>query len=291
MLPWCCRRHSLFASRWEVCATAMSAVLHILVCGGMLAAFTDAGKWQPPLLLWGGHFQWHASLNKTTGLASSRERSTIPTTSPLYHQLVNRTSDDSEMLQLTQSIVQQYPTWLCRVPITFGLIRAVPVREGGVEIRTRVGGLNLLTFGSPNGQRLTYRENQEETCHCTVLLPIVGGLLALTPPKRSSNKSNSKNTRGALLVSLKRSQSCLSPGGSNDEELWGDYRCSLSSAIAGYRPSIVGHPPIPSWRRWSYFGSQSIVHACIMWRFHRYLWTNGADVARSARSPIDRRSR
>jgi hypothetical protein len=263
--------------------------------------------------------------------------------------------DDSRLLRLTEQWARRYPLWLCTGPVTYGLFRAIVVTGDGsggkrkrrtVEIRTRLGNLTLLTFGPTVSHRITYREGVDDngdssiknarhhvqTSHCTVILPVIGGALALpSPPKGSASSAVAAKDRGALVFSLKklrRLPSSAPPDDkhdkhplevpsaptSNERDAAGggdsvdtnapqprrpssrtrqgglstikkddkDYdeicpcQLVLSTTIVGYRPWLAGSRlPIPRWRQALYLGSQSVLHAWIMWRSHHnrcYAW-------------------
>jgi len=250
-------------------------------------------------------FRWQASLNRETGIASSKEETPrVSKRSPLHDRVVvhgRETSgdDDSDLLRIAQVLVKGYPAWLCSFPITFGLLEAVERKQGAYEIRTRPFGVHLLTFGPVRGQRLTYRQRQQvtregsfagksnnndddydvQTTQCTVTLPITGGLLSLSPPRGG----------GAAIMFLLKKSTRL-PSSEEEKTTKGDDSvivrkpdsvCSLTSALVGYRPWLAGSKlPVPLYRKCLYLGTQSVIHACVMWRFHRHLiWHASTDAA------------
>jgi len=95
-------------------------------------------------------YEWTASLDRTTGVATSKETS----------NLVCKSNKSAA------NIFKDYPNWLCSGRVTLGLFRAVPSPKNGVALKTRLLGTTMLEFGSPRvfGSR----------CE----LPITGGLLA-----------------------------------------------------------------------------------------------------------------
>jgi hypothetical protein len=301
-------------------------------------------------------FRWRAALDVETGIASSKESSIVPPTSPLHRRAVpvlraasaaatttgeataSSTSvddsrdteeaqgreDDSVLLRWVELWAQQYPTWLCSGWVTGGLLRAAVTgpcissssgsssrtkekkanepRQGTVEIRTRIGNWHLLTFGPCQlSQRVTYRETLTSvaggggnerghvlTSHCTVVLPVTGGILALPPPA-SGNGSARKGRGAALLFSVKRQRHVYdgadaatepahgrsSRANTGDDSPW--RLIQLSSAVAGYRPALAGMSlPVPLWRKTLYLRTQAVLHAYVVWRFHRFGWS-GAD--------------
>jgi hypothetical protein len=185
-----------------------------------------------------------------------------------------------------------------------------------VEIRTRIGNVHLLTFGPCRmSQRITYRESLSSngdggkegsvrsrktsdgrhhvlTSHCTVALPVTGGILALSPPPGRGGRHSME--RGALLFSLKKQWwvvdvSTAEAGSKDDDDDNAvdattvaarkkkrdpaGLRLQLSSALTGYRPALAGVSlPIPHWRKALYLNTQAALHGYIMWRFHRFGW-------------------
>jgi hypothetical protein len=324
------------------------------------------GQWVPklpllgllPLREGGRCFRWRAALDAGTGIASSKESSIVPSTSPLHRRVVpvlreaagatstgatTATSsagndnaddsrdteelqgreDDSMLLRWVEHWAQQYPTWLCSGWVTGGLLRAAVTgpstgsssskkkknqpRQGTVEIRTTIGNWHLLTFGSCQlSQRVTYRETLTSvagagtggtgtgtgtgdaghvlTSHCTVVLPVTGGILALHSPPHGRNDSARKGGGAALLFSVKKQRqvceavAATEPGHGRASRTPSDspWRLQLSSAVAGYRPALAGTSlPIPMWRKTLYLHTQAVMHAYVMWRFHRFGWSGG----------------
>jgi hypothetical protein len=323
-----------------------------------------------------GRYRRSASLDRATGIASSKESSAVPIASRLFQRALvgawrgagsedpsttNNADDDDDggaeddsssaaLLTWVERWAQQYPTWLCSGSVTGGLLRAVILVEeapGGnnkkakkpqhqqrtqrsyhrrtgkeaVEIRTRIGNVHLLTFGPCHmSQRITYRESLSSensgggkegsvrsrktsdgrpvlTSHCTVVLPVTGGILVALPPRRGNRKNKE---RGALLFSLKKQQqqqrvvdASTAQDARNDDDAAFDattvaatrekkrdpagLRLQLSTALTGYRPALAGVSlPIPHWRKALYLNTQAALHGYIMWRFHRFGWAGAS---------------
>jgi hypothetical protein len=223
----------------------------------LTAAKSDLG----PVRIWPnkkGGYSWEASVDRETGIATSKETGTIPTRSRLYRSL-NSTSD-RELLRFTDNLFSPYPTWLGK-----GLLKATPDKKGGFEIRDRLFGVNLISFGRTQGQRFSFQTNTDrgptKTSQCTLALPITGGLLTLPDP----SKRNGSN-RGSLLFTLTKS---CEVGATTDSDESPKTVCSISTTIAGYHPSIAGSAPVNVFRKYTYLSTQSIVHATVMWRFRR----------------------
>lgn len=229
-----------------------------------------------PVRLWPkkGAYAWQAAVDREAGIATSKESANTPTRSRLYKSL--NCTDDGDLLPYAQKLFSPYPTWLVSFPVTFGLLKAVPNDSGGFEIRDRIFGANWLTFGQTQGQRVSFKSNTvngpTQTSQCTVSLPITGGLLALVPPE----KPNSRN-RGAVLFTLTKRKETGSSSSSSDSDHSPQTVCSITTAVAGYRPFLVGSAPCNVLRQGLYFGTQSLVHASVMWRFHRRCWGMSTD--------------
>ena len=184
-------------------------------------------------------FSWEAKVDRTTGIASSKETSS------------KCLLDEKEFP--ARRIFHSYPTWLCRFPVSFGLLRSVRTNRGGVCIQDRLLGRDLLIFG-PAKSRLVSIAFQEGVVHNTYAIewPITGGLLSIPAP------------RAALVFAV------FTTHGHNN-----DRTSSIVTRISGYRPTLTGDElPVSRVRSALYVSTQSLIHASVMWRFHRYCWSN-----------------
>ena len=223
--------------------------------------------------LWPGRhsFSWEASVDAQTGTASSREVMLAPPRSYIHRQFqkVPQLTELGER-QVWSDIIdklEHYPQWLVRGAVTFGLFRAVSNAEGrGCSLQDRFFGINFLTFGSARSQRFSIQKTLPQGRHkdgkttyirsrvgdCTVTIPIVGGLLAMRKRKHS---------RGSDL-------GCLRFTVQHNEEL---EETLVTTEIRDYSPMLVGKKePPPFLRKAAYLSTQSVVHAYVMWRFHKY---------------------
>jgi len=237
----------------------------------------------------GMSYKWKSSVDSETMTATSQEQSVIVPSSPLYRTIEN--TADSDLLRLTTQLVQEYPRWLCRFPITLGFLRAV---QGGgpnnndSNLRMRILRIKLLSFAKShmNGSRISYQQTGKDmtpnkVTRVSVELPIVGGLLARPPPKQIDKKTKKKKpqtaktlrNRGSLLFVVKKSTpirgtSIMTPSSSS-------MTCTLTSGITGgYRPRMIGARNIPLLtpiRIVTYKMTQSFIHARVMKKFHKYL--------------------
>ena len=220
-----------------------------------------------------GAYTWEAAMDRASGIATAKESAVVPSRSRLYKSL--HTTKDRDLLPYAENLFSPYPKWLTRFPVTLGLLKAVPDKKGGFEIRDRIFGTNWLTFGKTQGQRLSFQSNSArgplQTSQCTISIPITGGLLAMAAPK----KPNSAN-RGSLLFTLTKSQEVgatgSTAGDSNSKTV-----CSITTAMGGYRPTLAGSAPCNIVRQWTYLGTQSLLHAGVMWRFQRRCWSMSTD--------------
>lgn len=147
----------------------------------------------------------------------------------------SREISDVSSRQLSKTTVgcfSRYPQWLATPNVSFGMLKAVNRKDGSTILQDRFLQLQLLVFGKPQVKGKT-----------TTILPIIGGLLAL-PDKR--------NRYGSLVFSLENNS-------------------RMATSIGhGYRPALAGSPPVNMLRAWMYRSTQTVVHAYVMWRFHKY---------------------
>ena len=192
----------------------------------------------------GGGFTWRASVNRATGQAAAHEVSRLPAT---WSQALLSGGKRGGILAQTTPLLGHYPQWLCRGAVTLGLLHAVPAASGGTTtVQTRVLGIRLLTFGKPVGQRMAVQSANLRQEALIWKYPIVGGLLAAQPG-------------GHLILTLQ----C---------DTVGDATAVLESHIVEYRPRLIGtRTPANPVRVGLYLGTQSVVHAYVMWRFHGHV--------------------
>ena len=163
------------------------------------------------------NYRWTAAVERSSGIATSLEVSSAP--KPLTNAC---------------DTFVNYPHWLARPTVTFGILKAKPNPNGSTTIQLRGSGLDILTFA----RHVSKGRNK-------ILLPITGGLLAHPNPRKPREY-------GALSFAMKTNQ-------------------ILETRIeGGYRPTISGYPPVSRARAWTYRSTQSLFHAYVMWRFHNY---------------------
>ena len=218
------------------------------------------------------------------------------------------------------------------IPITLLKFGQVKVNYGTKSKATSaIGGLRRVYSYSRNRRNDSYEiDEQEDIHHSTRMMsweiPIMGGILALpSSPRRSQRKMNHKklhkkskseattwgklvfnvdkitcrpSRRPPLLSSATTTKSTVSSTSNDIKNRKKYFRYNLTTQIVGYRPRLVGYPPItrqpnqhqsdktnndgnfvsfigtgrritfPA-RKWFYLHSQSYVHAYVTWRFHK----------------------
>jgi hypothetical protein len=236
-----------------------------------------------PVRLPGGSYRWEAALDRPTGTATSREISAVPAGSRLHEAAIraacNGGGGGGALDVMAERLFSDYPAWLCRPSVTFGLLRAVETVEGGTELRSRPFGIKFLEFGKARSLgRVSVGTapaagdgGTERTSRCAIRIPITGGLLALPGPN-NNEKRKDRGCGGALSFALRTKQTVKR----SDETEGSTLRCSIVTGIAGYRPAIAGRAaPTGRLRAAVYLGTQSFLHGYIMWRFHRHCWNCG----------------
>lgn len=225
------------------------------------------------------NFSWQASVDRLTGKAHSLEASNVPIQSKLAITVArssssgtrdDRADDTIDLLALATDMFGAYPSWLCRFPVTFGLLHAVPA-GGGYQVRSRFFGVKILSFGAPRSRGIKFKNEKERGTDCSVVLPITGGILSLPGPR---------GDRGSLQFALQTTTRTHDDAAARDST--GDdaapsaaqtpaTTCRIATAISGYRPALCGGAvPVSTWRAGFYLRSQSILHGYIMWKFHRH---------------------
>jgi hypothetical protein len=206
-------------------------------------------------------YKFQARVDGIAGKASSLESSTVLRTTKLGGFLEGSSDIGQACQRASNLLFCEYPVWLCRGASTFGLLQAVPHarsrRQGapnGYDIRIRIVGVTLLKLGPPKSKaRFSCLGRGLRLLEQTVDLPITGGIMAL-----KSNKFDKGSLRFTLQVWRETN---------NDRQR---SLCKLVTSIHGYRPALCGQPPIHPLRSTLYLFTQSLVHAHVMWRFHRY---------------------
>ena len=224
------------------------------------------------------NFEWAASLDRNTGVASAYEVSNLPPVISNKCSAVDTKSHGHLLKKKAKSVFPMYPFWLCSKKVTYGFLRAVPIAEehGGVSIQDSIFHLNLLNAGAPRWKKNESTKHQgkkrrgvnvNERVEVTCEFPITGGLLAL--PKHSKKECGSIQLS---LVSHHKDTASLQRSPATDR---GDTKrlspsYTLESAVVNFRPAIGGAAPVPIVRQWFYLYTQRLVHAYVMRQFHGF---------------------
>lgn len=221
---------------------------------------TDVGPIRLPFLKVGRCYQWQASLDSSSGRATSKE---LSQSSWMQNRETKRATKKS-VRRASQKFLERYPQWLAQGRVTFGLLRAVTSdademnNEQVTSIKPRFFNINLLSFGKLKvvKQRTFGRRHFHE-----FELPITSGILTLSSPQP-------KKDRGCLKFSVVAKP--LSPSSAKGKRRKKTMSCHLQSEISGnYCPKLAGPAPVSFLRKWGYLSTQSLVHAHVMWKLHR----------------------
>ena len=244
----------------------------------------------------GGGYSWEASVDPNTGTASSREVTQAPPHSRVCQQLLRDTKEIQQQQQQQPGDtgwseirykLEHYPQWLARGAVTLGLFRTVPIagQKGSgssCSLQDRFFGIDLLIFGSVTSrivqtkQRLprflqVLKRNQPPEGACigshsmTVTVPIVGGLLAVQKEKRQKSED-----LGYLEFTLQQNKNQRNSA-TDDATQIEEEEVLIITKIKNYSPMLVGtREPPRLLRKATYLSTQSIFHAYVMWRFHKY---------------------
>mmetsp|Transcript_6327 Transcript_6327/g.14286 ORF Transcript_6327/g.14286 Transcript_6327/m.14286 type:complete len:236 (+) Transcript_6327:771-1478(+) len=202
--------------------TVLFLVLATLLFGRVLGGSVD--------------FRWKAWIDTKTGIAESWEKSS-------FRPAPVNLSRPKER-EVCQRVFTEYPDWLAKPRVTFGLLRTKPIKDSTCV--SLFGRWNVLRFGKYRLSTITRRGREVKT---TILLPMVGGFMTLPH----------KDGCGVLEFSLVQR---------NDET-------RMETKIAkGYRPALAGRAPVHPLRAFTYRRTQSLLHAYIMWRFHKHCYSH-----------------
>ncbi len=185
-------------------------------------------------------FKWEATLDRSTGVASSKEVSVLTIEN-------DNQSIDSTQRQRSKDLVASWTDFLCQGSVTLGLLQAKHDPKSGKAF--------MHLKGFPTRSILTFGPLQESGKNAWEL-PISQSWLALPDPIRPSRF-------GCLRFELKLSK----PRTSQGQRLMSTYE--LQSNIVDYRPWLVGPSPVSRTRQYLYLHSQSWIHAYVTWRFHK----------------------
>ncbi|KAL7461032.1 hypothetical protein ACHAXS_001469 [Conticribra weissflogii] len=224
-------------------------------------------------------FQWAASLDRSTGVASSWEQSYVSialTKSPQYHSTSSHPTLPSrqEIYDFANEIFSDYPRYLGKRSVTLGLccVSTSSEKSQSFNLQSTIVGIDVLIFGLPRIRRT----GLENVCGvevkaiggnviCCVEIPILGGYLANATSSMSGGidfgclrftwvelepsehkKTKSRNPRPNIII--------------------------VTEIDGNYRPTLAGkNLPIPWWRKQFYCSTQRVIHAYVMWRYHGFV--------------------
>lgn len=187
-------------------------------------------------------FSWDATLDRSTGIASSSEVSKL-TLENGYHD--GPTANDSIQRQKSKVLVSSWTKFLCQGSVTFGILQTkLDPKSGASSLHFRCfPAFPILTFGP-------IQERGKDAWE----IPIWKSWLALSDP-------TCPRRYGCLRFEVKHL----------DGRIKRNHHSSivLESSIVGYRPWLVGNPPVSRARKFLYLNTQSRLHAYVTWRFHK----------------------
>jgi len=157
-------------------------------------------------------YQWNANLHRTTGIATSFERSifhykhqpppicSVDNDDGLsMHRPPLSTTKKKQIKHIVQDIFSSYPNFLTKPSLTFGLCQSIPSNVENKycnhHLQTSLLHLNMLTFGKPRivkpSKKHIFINNkssstEKERVICCIEIPIKGGLLANVESKSST---------------------------------------------------------------------------------------------------------
>ena len=251
-------------------------------------------------------YQWNANLHQPTGIATSFEQSIFHkhqsqpncnvedddgSSNILHRTPLSTTTKKEQMKNIIQDIFSNYPTFLTKPSLTFGLCRSVPSNVEEKEdcnhnLQTSLLHLNVLTFGKPRivkpSKHIFINDNRpsstEEEVICCIEIPIEGGLLAnvessasTTTKSKKKKKKKKKEDHGCIRFTwLQTKQPKYQQ---RDIKYTNHPKIILITEIRGsYRPTLAGSKlPISNMRKVLYYSTQRMLHTYVMWKYHDYV--------------------
>ena len=204
-------------------------------------------------------FRWRAWIDHDSGVAGSMETSTLSGMPTTHHSVATR-------------LLSSYPQWLAKGSVTFGLLQSTSIERNGkicTDVSLRWLGTSVLRFGNAHPTR-----NRKEGDSIVVQIPMIGGIMV--GGKDEDNVTDKDNTVGVLQSRRKQDYGALSFAlKRHGTTIGSSNKMTMETRIVGnYQPSLVGGPssfsPIRRTRAAFYRCTQSVVHAYVMRRFHRY---------------------
>ena len=230
------------------------------------------------------NYNWNASINSGTGIASSLESSSLA----LTNIEASSSGDGGRRSARTdiQEIFSKYPDFLGKKSLSFGLLSARKNSQEKISETDLIGdsmngrindlallttpqdvteiclslpivNISLLTFGQPQ----TRRFSEVNIHHVVTEIPILGGLLACRCRDSDSDNNGAEQDFGRLQFALQE--------GNNNLQA-----TTIETRIIDYKPAIAGCAPLNPIRKIAYLSLQRPIHAYVMKRFHHYCHEN-----------------
>lgn len=215
----------------------------------LVVAFTTQAATVPT------NFKWRAHLNRDTGIATSCEESTAVFP-------VSEAISPHQISEAAKRIIQEYPKFLSRPSLTFGLLKTKHTTGKQSDLCTSMYNLKLLSFGYSKHtsrticNRIVRRYSPGSNTMvilCSFETPILGGLLS----------QSYGHDKGCLRFTLLRNES-------NSKQHHELHAVFVTEIDGPYKPSLAG-TSLPRSRIKSavYCATQRMFHEYVMWRFHR----------------------
>lgn len=230
------------------------------------------------------NYQWNASVNDKTGLATSFEQSSISISTATNDVSSSSIPPTSKKIS---EIFCNYPTFVCKNSLTFGLLKRkkciqnikninsssngynhdkkqARIMEGASDLLLPFVNIPILTFGQPTSTSFTRRSGHNHNVEVITEIPILGGILACNENCNHHDNVGEKQYNGRLQFKYNYS---LEQGKDVDTLNNG----VMETRIIEYRPAIAGCcAPLNKHRITVYLSLQSRFHAYVMNRFHRH---------------------
>jgi len=244
-------------------------------------------------------YQWNANLHRQTGIATSFEQSVfynkyqtppicsvedVDGSSSILHNPSLSKTKKKQIKHTIQDIFSNYPNFLSKPSLTFGLCRSVPSdteEKDCNHLQTSLLHLNVLTFGKPRIVKppehvfidITPSSKEEEVV-CCIEIPIEGGLLANVESKSSTTtKSKNSEDHGCIRFTWLQTKQQNNQQHTKKHNEYHPEKIILITEIRGnYHPTLAGNLlPISNMRKMLYYSTQRMVHTYVMWRYHDYV--------------------
>jgi hypothetical protein len=172
-------------------------------------------------------FTWQASLDRRTGLASSREdshrvisgddASLFRYTGTPKSEYNKDDDDDGHLFELSKRLFTSYPKWLCRRSVSLGLLRLVVVDNNDDDTNNQKKKANGATMGTRGATAKAIMHVQDAIFGCTLLSfgRPTGRSISYTftntsPPPKSTTKSSTNGTHTTTFKAKTKTRTRIS---------------------------------------------------------------------------------